>query len=677
MSRMMSESAQAARSPQQWLTDAAALRAIAQAAVDVELFTIPLYMTSLYSIEGMHQINSANNKLYLGRLWPGSKTVADPASANERAFNLVFSVFIQEMLHLQMAANMANIVGAKPDFTSAALQDDRHGWTCYGPDKTIIPNIIDLKDTKHEDVAVNTGPLDSDRIRLFLAIEQPEDDAKAAIKKEAERKYFPEVPFANWKPGDPLPMFGTIGWMYQCYYDYLSIAYDDKSTLWQRIFAQASKNNPVQNDLFNAVSGGHPMREFMGFNTIVALTYPDIAFKQMVDMMDAITDQGEGSELKKRPQLLKAVKPRYCSDREALESDYPSYSDQSELIPSSDAAARFENDHLDHYERFQEVQKLIDAGKITTWADNPKVGNWQASDLKTADYDQNQYNDVLPSADDIAGAMNRLSQQSNTHTLLSQAAIGAIAGVTTVLNEYWAPPAGSVLFPYPSMVGSGDRMAIAWAVTGKCPDLSLGIDPPVPNTLKHACQGLDWSNGGKNDCAQVAIFHSCKGSNNCHAQGGCGFVQVTTGGGNCSGSGAPAPKSGAGAGSCGGGGNCGTVLTVRKFGGGCGWPPPPPSTFYSAPSDNKCSTLGGCAVPISASQLYPTEGMMQIFSFDQDPPDTGPITSDPICRMRYKIGDPVHDIAYKAFAEAMAYRQMPAEPKPKPNDLRLAFPPST
>ena len=28
-------------------------------------------------------------------------------------------------------------------------------------------------------------------------------------------------------------------------------------------------------------------------------------------------------------------------------------------------------------------------------------------------------------------------------------------------------------------------------------------------------------------------------------------------------------------------------------------------TPYSAPSDNKCATFGGCAVPISASQLYP------------------------------------------------------------------------
>lgn len=675
VARMVSQGAQQARDPSNKFTDLAALQAIAQGAIDVELFTIPLYMTSLYSIEGMHEINGANNKLYLGRLWPGAKTKAAPANANERAFNIVFSVFIQEMLHLQMAANMASVVGARPDFTSAALQDDRHGWTCYGPNLSVIPNIIDLKDTTNEDVAVNIGPLDADTIRLFLAIEQPEDDAKKAIKPEAEKKYFPQAPFDGWQRGDPLPMFGTIGWMYQCYYDYLSLRYSDGTTLWDTVWSRAAKTAPVQNDLFNAASGGHPMREFMGFNTIIALTYKDIAFEQMVSMMDAITDQGEGSEIKRRPELLQKVKPKYCPEKAALESDYPSYDARGAIAPSADAEARFSNDSADHYERFQEVQQLIEAGSITTWADNPKIGHWQASDLKTADYGDNPYNDVLPSVDDIAGAMNRLAGEPNSHTLLSQAAIGAIAGVTTVLDTYWAPPAGSVLFPYPSMAGSGDRMAIAWAVTGKTPDLAIGIDAPVPDTLKHACQGLDFENGGKNDCAQVAIFHSCKGSNNCHAQGGCGFVQVTTGGGNCSGS---APTSSGGGGNCSSGGNCGTVLSTRAFGGNCGWPPPPPSTFYSAPSDNKCSTLGGCAVPMSASQLYPTEGVMQIFDFQTDS-TTKAITSDPICRMRYKVGEAVHDVAYRAFEEVMTYRQTWDEPKPKPkpNDLRLAFPPST
>jgi hypothetical protein len=121
-------------------TDKAAVRAIAQAAVEVELFTISLYLTSLYSIQGMHQITSQGNHFYQDRLWPGGATTADPQSANERAFNIVFSVLIQEMLHLQLAANMATAIGVTPNFTSTALQSDIHGWTCYFPGNSIIPH---------------------------------------------------------------------------------------------------------------------------------------------------------------------------------------------------------------------------------------------------------------------------------------------------------------------------------------------------------------------------------------------------------------------------------------------------------------------------------------------------------------------------------------------------------
>jgi len=48
-------------------TDIAAVRAIAQAAVEVELFTIPLYMSTMYSIQGTHQINSKWLSYYKGR----------------------------------------------------------------------------------------------------------------------------------------------------------------------------------------------------------------------------------------------------------------------------------------------------------------------------------------------------------------------------------------------------------------------------------------------------------------------------------------------------------------------------------------------------------------------------------------------------------------------------------
>lgn len=660
------------RDPSFKSTDIAAISAIAQAAVDVELFTIPLYMTSLYSIQGMHQITSQGNDFYKGRLWPGPAPSANPQTANEKAFNIIFSVFIQEMLHLQLASNIATAIGVTPTYTGAPLQSADHGWICYGPHLTVIPYIIDLQDTKdHKDVVVNLGPVSKDQLKLFLAIEEPEKVADKYIDPTKIGKYFPKAPFADWKSGQPLPMFGTIGYMYQCYKDYLEIEYSDGSTLWEALYAAGQKKGAQQNDMFNNfVAHGHPMREFMGFESTVALTYPDIAKQQIVQMMNAITDQGEGATLKFRLlqaqalHLLQAVAPSYQSSQPALESDYPSFSDTGVLEPSADAKARYENDKLDHYERFQLVNSML--SEIVTWPQwLASHGPWKAEDLQTPDYPGPGPHD-LPSTQQTADALNALAQAPGmaNYTLLTHASIGAIAGVTTVLDDYWnaeQQAKQTVLFPMPSMGGSGDRMAICWAVFGKAPDLAIGLPPPAKDTLFHACQSLDFNGQGTNDCADVAIFHTCKGSNNCRAQGGCGFVQTFEG------SGAPS--------------NCSTqvradtMLAVRTFGGCNPFAPGP----YSAPSDNKCGSFGGCAVPISAYQLYPKSGHMQLFDFVPDgdgwksvaiPGDEG--------QLNFGTGLSVHAIAYKAYQAVMKHRgkTVPDNPAP-PNTLRLAFPPST
>ena len=89
-------------------------------------------------------------------------------------------------------------------------------------------------------------------------------------------------------------MFGTIGWMYDCYYSYLKLEYSDGTTpVGRRLQPGRSAERPLQ----RLRAAGIPMREFMGFESTVALTYSDIAVRQVVDAIDAITDQGEGSTL--------------------------------------------------------------------------------------------------------------------------------------------------------------------------------------------------------------------------------------------------------------------------------------------------------------------------------------------------------------------------------------------
>ena len=627
----------------------------------------------------MHQITSKANAFYESAAsWPGPDTVADPKTPNERAYNTIFSVFVQEMLHLQLAANMAACVFKSwpaHAFTSPALMSPvTHGWTCFGPDKTVIPHIIDLKDTiSQKATRVNTAALSATQLQLFYAIEQPDEVARADIEPDKIHDYFPTVPFATWQPGQPLPMFGTIGWMYQCYFDYLNLKYADGTTLWELVF----NSNGQQNDQFNNFASGHPMREFMGFEATVAQTYPEIAFAQMGMMMDAITDQGEGSTLKEKLRFargfnLLAVEPQYQASVVAMESDYPTFSDTGKLEPSADAVARGQNDINDHYECFKEIGSYVD--KVVTWEAWLKAhGPWTAADLTTPSYTPPENAQIPPPAD-VAQALNALTKVipggPDYYELLSQASVGSIAGVTTVLDSYWnakTQAASPVSFPFPSMSGSGDRMAICWAVFGKSPDLAMGVTPPVNGVLYHSCQGIDFNLAGgaigTNSCAEVTVFHTCKGSNGCRAQGGCGFVQKVTGGGNCSSGG-------------GGGGGCSTATAgatrqVGTLGGGCN---PFSGPAVSAPGDNKCGTFGGCAVPISASQLYPTTGNMQLFKYVKK---DGDWSSEPVGNgINYAKGDNVHDIAWKAYFEVMQPGgTMP--PPPKPTTIRLAFPPST
>jgi len=705
-------------------TDIAAVRWIAQCAVNVELFTIPLYMTSMYSIAGYHQITSKGNDFYKGRRWPGMATAAVPSKntgewpqANQEAFNTIFSVFIEEMLHLQMAANIATAISPKiakpgpfPTFTSTDLQKD-YGWICYGPKQTVIPYIVDLKDTDvYANVAVNFGPLNENSIELFLAIEEPTESAHEKIVRNKNR-YFPEVPFAEFDPSKI--MFGTIGWMYRCYRAYLEIEYDDGTTLWDAVFNPKGQ----QNDLFNNFSfPGHPMREFMRFETTIALTDKDIARKQAFIMMAAITDQGEGSTLKTRlqheretnalaaqglsaAQQLEAVRRKYRADPDSLTSDYPNYSDTGQQQPiSRDGYARHRNDDKDHFECFQNVRKLMAGpGGVVTWDKAGKAGRWTEADFKTPDYTgDNTHN--LPTPAQIAGALNNLYKQrtediaggADTYTLLSQAAVGAIKGVTSVLNDYWNPttPGKTVAFPFPSMGGTGDRMATCWAVFGAPPDLTLSIGDPSKGVVHHACQALATSGPDRfkatNTCAEVTVYHTCKGSNACKAMGGCGFVQPVTGGGNCSAFLAVPAVSVATFGRP-SGHNCSAVV-MRAQGGlldgnsraGASHKDKP--VHFTAPSANFCGGFGGCAVPISACQLYPTDGTMDVYSITAMM--CGSTINKLVGTLPFKTGDKVEDIAYEAFkmwARSITVNPPPPPPEqpPAPNDIRLAFPPST
>ncbi len=686
------------RDPSYFETDKAAVEAIIQAAVNVELFTIPLYMVSLYSIQGVHQVTGNKSDLYQGRLWPGlapsfGKGAWGNIPENEKAFNTIFSVFVEEMLHLQLASNLATIVGVTPQFTMLSPEADNYAWQCYGPEKTLIPYILDFKDCyePYSNIRVKIDALTLEHNELFLAIEEPEEIADKRIRKEERHKYFPTAPFQDWTPGTPLPLFGTIGQMYQCLWDYLDITYQDQdgnvSTLWEKMYIPSA----LQRDLFNAVSISHPYREYQDMPTEVEGWLPEKAKDLVFKLISAITDQGEGNGIKRvlratNSKMLTAVQTQYQASDVALKADYPSYTDAGEPAPSTHAFARYNNGKQDHYERFQEIAKDLESGKIVTWNNwrTDQQDRWTAEDLKGPGYDQNKYN--LPSAEKVAAALNRLANPTNpdgtpdlekqaaNYKQFCQIATGAIAGITSVLNDYWKN--STVGFPYPSMGGSGDRLMMCWAVFGKLPDLSVGVQPRVPGTLYHACQGMDLNADSPDSadatCGSPEVYHNCRGSNSCKAEGGCGFVQEVGQSKTCSTS---VKSAQAGLGKF---HDC--SATSHSLEGGCGLPP----AAYSAPADNLCKSFGGCAVPISASQIYPEfvntggqkdVGAMELNDFVGPDHSTQKLPGQVI----FQAGDFVYDIAWEAYKKVLASRdsEAPEPVQPQPSDIRLAFPPST
>jgi hypothetical protein len=604
--------------------DAAAVRAIAQACVNVELFTIPLYLAAATSIAGMHQITGKGSNFHTGRWWPGAATTASPQTANETAYNIMFSVHVEEMLHLQLAANLASAIGVTPLFTSPVLQDEQYGWICY--DSSVIPHVVDLKDTVHSGARVNIDGLTREQLELFLIIEESEVTSRSHIT--VPEKYFPTVPFAGWTEEMTevdLPMFGTIGWMYSCYYEYLSLVYEDGSTLWDHVFVPDSQ----QNDLFNVENTGHPQKEYTGFRTLITTSNPAKAYSQALAMMNAITDQGEGSVLDQRSNDPLTVMKKYEADNSAMKVDYPSYDDTGKLAPSGDAVARYDHANYDHYERFTTLLDITN--QVTTWsAWHQEHGPWATSDLQAEDALSSFYD--IPSATDVADAMNRIAEAPELmRPLFNQAAVGSLAGITTVLNQYWAQP--DVIFPYPAMVGSGDRMTMSWALFGLPPDLSVGAGTGSVSGPAHACQGLNLTDPS-NTCAEIGVYHSCRGANNCAGQGGCGFVQKIS---------AAQP------------GQHGFALVKAKAA---------TSGLFSAPSANVCAGQGGCAVPIAAAQLLVQSGTMQLYDDDNQPID----------QMKFAKGEPVHEIAIRAYKYLEGSELGEAEP---PNDLRLVLPPAT
>lgn len=497
-----------------WTTDRAAVHLLVQSAATVELFTLPLYMTALYSIKGLYPKPSNGSAL-----WPGVRPNPTSTDPNQMAFNAVFSVYVQEMLHLQLASNLCTAVGHNPKFSVL-------DYTSFG---STIPCIGDLKNVPgYENVAVKLGPLDMNQIKLFLAIEMPDAEANA----DAHNK--PAVPFNNWSEGDPLPIFGSIGHLYHCIEEYFDIEYKDDDgntfTLWEKIYVEDS----IQVDLFNfrtrGNSSSHPDKEYPEF----PVAFPKSQTKQEAratagKIITAIIDQGEGATANATvPSRFAPADANVAQDR-----------------GPNDAAVRSFWDLQSHYGRFAQVASWLD--KVETWpqwiASRGGINPWRAEDLLVAP--------TLASASELASAAARANAMNDLSTAgqINEALSHSYSNMLQAMENAWKNPAWNKadpdptkIFPFAAMQALYTRVATIWA-TGGVPSFAPVKAADIPKGEGHACQGLDPDNPGKNNCAS-AVPHTCAGANSCQYQGGCGYPDTSH-------NGLPDANDAAGTGGCG------------------------------------------------------------------------------------------------------------------------------
>lgn len=121
----------------QW--DISHLRTHLQSAVDLEFWTIPFYMSAMYSI----------------------KERTDPA------YQLIRTVVNQEMLHLQTAANIANAYGLSPTLNAPVFKGDKVPHLDFSGDEP-----AEIK--KFSPYTAEIGPLDIKHINAMCLIEIPE-----------------------------------------------------------------------------------------------------------------------------------------------------------------------------------------------------------------------------------------------------------------------------------------------------------------------------------------------------------------------------------------------------------------------------------------------------------------------------------------------------------------------
>jgi hypothetical protein len=414
----------------------------------LEMWTIPLYLCVAYSIRHVKTNPSTGLPTFAPVNYPVGQDgepiyswfQGKPHEAAQFAFNSILSVAIQEMLHAELSANLCNAIGGVVDFTG------KDGSLAPVYDADHVPCVEVPADLKS---LVKVGPLNKDAITLLKWIEHP-------------LSANPDPPLNP----NPAPKYRSIGEFYyalQCGIE----------TQWTSLYPQTGAPTPddlkQKDDFQERIARLYQklkllLRADYSFSVEIFGASAD-AEKKADTAIEAIVDQGEGAS----SDSHKHVNPAF--------------------VPTGDPAVEVSLDKWTHWERFDQISKIMDEVTIETYepVQNPPP---ILTDLQT----------VL-----------RMT----------------ISSFLDSLNQGFSQ-AGSL--DLDSMAGIGNRIVEVWE-NGGTPDFDYMeyVAPQYP----HACQGLNACAGqgiggsgttaGDGYCA-TAWYHSCGQTNKCAEQGGCGYA---------------------------------------------------------------------------------------------------------------------------------------------------------
>lgn len=316
-----------------------------QWACDLELFTLPLYLTAAYSIKAPIVNGSPMYDPHIG--WEFDDNWSESQRA-QWAFNIVYSVAIQEMLHLMLARNVATALGRTVviDQPPAIPNYDTGG---------IVPHLLELdpKDYKEEaNIApfqVRLGPLDENQINLFLAIEVPEE----LVRRKRRPHHGPNAPYRS------------IGEFYDALVTGIRACWDDLYQHQNASYADLYQYGAYFADDYDPVYVGGDSKPGVAPDPPYT---PADAKKTIADILHMIIEQGEGGV-----QTAVLVYERLGVAR--LQQRHPPVRFPVRF-PGAKLEEMFPDDSYSHWGRFSALKPHVLAGQIPTWGTDGQASQW-------------------------------------------------------------------------------------------------------------------------------------------------------------------------------------------------------------------------------------------------------------------------------------------------------------